>query len=147
MAKKRRTNFEIATNVFNEARGKPALIEDDVSLCSFILKLEGIDITLKRAEKIREEMVNIEHDEAVEDNKADVVVVLDCRTASPFNPEHVKAFKNNSRGRELAEETFREWVKEQDVNDEMTDTQMDAIVNDGVYELGEGFIAMIETNC
>lgn len=164
MAKKSKPDFtKLATDTFNDTRGKPALVEDDVSLCQYISRQYGVELTLKQAEQVRAEMDRIEHEEAMAENKVSVVVVMDCRTADPFNPNNVIAFKDTIRGKQLAEEFFREWVNDardgQEDDNEVDETtgrddidnppdtfDMDQVVSDGLYEIGEGFIAMFETN-
>lgn len=141
----------LAEQVFNETRGKRQLVEDDVSLCDFIRREYGYNLTLKRVEDVRKVMDELEAAEDEKENKVNVIVVLDCRSASPFEPNHVRAYKDTPKGRELAEKVFREWVEdargdrdEEDDKDESFD--LDAVVDEGYYEMGEGFIAKIETN-
>ena len=116
-----------------------------MSLCAFIKKEYSIDLTLEQAEKVRELIDEMESAEAEEDNKVDVVIVLDCRTSDPFNPVHVKAYKKTERGMELAKETFLEWI-ESVAERKLTEKEKSEVVSEGLYEVGEGFIAMMNTN-
>jgi hypothetical protein len=164
MAKKLVSVDAFAQKVFDWMRAKDTDFGDynDGMFKSLMYSLNGEKpLTKQDFTSVRAKLIELQaaHDE--KEHSADVVVVMDCRTASPFNPNHVKAYKNTPTGKKLAEATFREWVEsvrddtESLDDDEATgdpeidaDTKfdMDAVVADGVYEIGEGFIAMFETN-
>lgn len=128
-----------------DKRPRWTLIEDDVSLCSYVSRELGVELTVGQAGKLRKLYEPMEEEAAEKEEKVSCVIVLDCKEADPFNPVHVKAYRDTPRGRKLAEETFREWVEEATGDDKLSDSEIKSIVDSGLFEVGEGFIALVNT--
>ena len=79
------------------------------------------------------------------------VIVIDCKDKETVNIVACKAFPETPEGNEQAEALFREWVEDLGderlaIEDKQTRTEIikDAI-SDGLYELGDGYIALMHT--
>ncbi len=71
------------------------------------------------------------------------VNVIDCKKAEDFAVEGLKSYPDTPEGNKAAEATFREWVKEAaDPSNPLSDEDLEAAVEDGMFEVGEGFIAI-----
>lgn len=81
-----------------------------------------------------------------------VVMVIDCTDKENVNFDSIKAFPDTTEGNKKAEKIFRELVKEASYNhavncgdpkmSEATDEDIDMMLDDGIYELGDGYIAI-----
>ena len=79
------------------------------------------------------------------------VIVIDCKDKETMGFEHVKAFEDTPEGNQQAEATFCEWV-EQAAGDVLSIEDvagrkqfLNDRLEDGYYEVGDGFIAILHT--
>lgn len=71
------------------------------------------------------------------------VNVIDCKKAEDFAVEGLKSFPDTPEGNKAAEALFVEWVKQSaDPANLPSEEDLEAALEDGIFEIGEGFIAI-----
>ena len=66
------------------------------------------------------------------------VNVIDCTNTEDFAVQQVRSFPENDEGNANAEALFKEWVAEAGGDED----DLPAALDDGKFEIGEGFIAI-----
>lgn len=72
------------------------------------------------------------------------VLVIDCKVATDPQFEQIKAFSDDKVGNAAAENLFREWVQAASP-EPISKEDMDTLLDNGLYEVGEGYIAITHT--
>lgn len=76
--------------------------------------------------------------------KLNAVLVIDCKKADDPQFDAIAAFSDDKEGNAEAEALFEEWVREAG-GENFTDEDMDTALENGLYEIGEGYIAITHT--
>lgn len=77
--------------------------------------------------------------------KLNAVLVIDCTKADDPAFEHIAAFSDDKEGNAEAEALFEEWVRSAADPASFTEEDMDTALENGLYEVGEGYIALTHT--
>lgn len=145
-----------------DAKLSRSAIEDPVSICDTVShgvkKIEkgnsvwcvsSEELTLDEAEIVLEyieEIQEVQRVNRIEQTAITALTVIDCTDAAEFDVQAVKTYPDTIAGQDAAKECFAEWMRDSAANpEEITDEQVDAAWEDGKYEVGEGFIAVIRS--
>ncbi len=142
----RKKDFAAIAKAVHDSNPLPSNIEDDVSLCSYVSRTQGVELTLREADKVREALNKLEEEEDRLGESIPTHVVIDCKDAAEADFNKIVTFPATTEGRAAAEALFKAWVEEtMDPDDPFDDAQIDAFIADGKCEIGEGYIAIHST--
>jgi hypothetical protein len=144
--------LEIAETIIR-SNPAPSMIEDGISICSYVARTLGIELTIAEVDKVEKFMDELnetnEQRERFAKMAIDAIVIVDCSDENSMSINTVKVFPNNAFGIEAANATFAEWVNEVrgDNEDEpLSKEEMQQAIDDGIYRIGSGFIMMISSS-
>lgn len=83
--------------------------------------------------------------EDVETPTLNAITLIDCGSADTFDVKTVLSFKDKPVGEKAARKTFGEWVDEAAGDDKPTAEEVEEAWNNGRYDVGEGFIAVVRS--
>jgi hypothetical protein len=146
--KKERRLREIAAELHKVKDSLPgSTLEDSISLCSYVARQFGDELTLDEVSQVEDFMYQLENADKLAAASIKAITVIDCTDAENFEVQHARSFNDDPEGEAAARATFGEWVHDAQAEgeDKLPDRELDQLFAVGKYEVGEGYIAVIHS--
>lgn len=131
----------------------PSMIEDGIAICSYVSRTLSVELTVAEVDKVEKFMDEIfeinERRDRIAKMAIDAIVIIDCSDERTMSINSVRVFTNNAFGIEAAHATFADWVNEargDNENEPLSDEEMQAAIDAGIYHMGGGFIMMVSSS-